>query len=76
MRFHELHCPGLTKSIVTLAYCLLEAPACRGASVDGGRTEKETRGSLVGARGRRCRATRGPARAACAARRAGPRSEA
>ncbi|KAJ1148857.1 hypothetical protein NDU88_001681 [Pleurodeles waltl] len=64
MRFRELRRQGLTKSIVTTAYCLLDAPACRGASGDSGCTVGETWGLSVGARGRRCRATPGPARAA------------
>ncbi|KAJ1160570.1 hypothetical protein NDU88_001066, partial [Pleurodeles waltl] len=49
-RFRELPRPGLIKSIVTPAYCLLDTPACRGASGDNGRTGEETRGLPVGAR--------------------------
>ncbi|KAJ1175603.1 hypothetical protein NDU88_000890 [Pleurodeles waltl] len=63
MRFCELRRPGLTKSIVTPAYCLLDTPACRGASGDSGRMREEARGSPVGARGRRCRTAPGPAHA-------------
>ncbi|KAJ1097127.1 hypothetical protein NDU88_002254 [Pleurodeles waltl] len=50
MRFRELRRPGLTKSIMTPAYCLLDALACRGASGDSGHTGVETRGLPVGAR--------------------------
>ncbi|KAJ1112598.1 hypothetical protein NDU88_000860 [Pleurodeles waltl] len=53
-RFRELRRPGLIKSIVTPAYCLLDAQACRGASGDSGRTREETRGLPVGARDRPC----------------------
>ncbi|KAJ1185272.1 hypothetical protein NDU88_002066 [Pleurodeles waltl] len=75
-RCRELHRLGLTKSIVTPAYCLLDARLAEGRAETAGARERRP-GARLWARGAGGVGPRlGRCTLPCAARRAGPRGEA